>query len=130
MIEEFKMHIDILNKLGIIRKTDSRHRTSAFIVQKESERKRGQSRMVMDYTRLNDNTNEDGYCIPDKDVLINKIQNNYWYSKFNLKSGFWQIKMHPESISWTAFTCSKGHYEWLVMSFGLKNATNISKKNG
>ena len=123
MIEEFKIHIDILNKLGIIRKPDSRHRTSAFIVQKESERKGGQSRMVMDYTTLNDNTNEDGYCIPDKDILIYKIQNIYWCSKFYLKSSFWQVKMHPDSIPWTTFICSKGHYEWLVMPFGLKNAS-------
>ena len=38
---------------------------------------------------------------------------------------FGQIKMQKESIEWTAFTCPEGHFEWLVMPFGLKNAPQI-----
>ena len=75
--------------------------------------------MVINYKRLNDNTIDDAYNIPDKTILINKIQNYKIFSKFDLKSGFWQVKMHPDSIEWTTFTCSEGHYEWLVMPFGL-----------
>jgi hypothetical protein len=38
--------------------------------------------------------------------------------------------MEEESISWTAFTCPQGHYEWLIMSLSLKKCTCIiSKKN-
>ena len=81
--------------------------------------------MVINYKRLNDNTQLDSYNIPNKEVLINKIQNSYWYSKFDCKSGFWQVKMHPESKKWTAFTCTEGHFEWNVMPFGLKNAPQI-----
>lgn len=85
----------------------------------------------MDYMPLNDNTNEDGYCIPDKEALINKIQNNYWHSKFDLKLGFWRIKMHVELIPWTSFIGSEGHYEWLFMTFGFEKCSiNIPKKNG
>ena len=79
--------------------------------------------MVINYKRLNDNTIEDAYKIPGKDSLINRIQNSTYFSKLDLKSGFWQIKMHPDSVKYTAFTIPNGgHYEWLVMPFGLKNA--------
>lgn len=41
---------------------------------KKSEQKRGQSRMIFNYKRLNDNTEFDAYKIPSKEQLINKIQ--------------------------------------------------------
>jgi hypothetical protein len=38
--------------------------------------------------------------------------------------------MEEESIPWAVFTCHQGHFEWLVMSLGLKKYTHIiSKKN-
>ena len=81
--------------------------------------------MVIDYRRLNDNTVDYAYDIPDKTELLNSIQRSKICSKFNYKSGLWQIKLHRESVEWTAFTCPLGHFEWLVMPFGLKNAHSI-----
>lgn len=77
--------------------------------------------MVINYKRLSDNTITDSYDIPNKNKLINRIQNCRIYSKFDCQLGFWQVKMHPESVEWTAFSCPFGHFEWLVMLFGLKN---------
>lgn len=119
------MHIDELLKLGVIRRSTSRHRGPAFIVNKHSEQLQGKSRMVIDYRRLNDNAVDDSYDIPDKSDLINGIQNSKVFSKFDCKSGFWQLRMDPSSIEWTTFTCLLGHFEWLVMHFGLKNAPSI-----
>ena len=82
------MHISELLKLGVIRKSISRHRSPAFIINKHSEQIRGKSRMVIDYKRLNNNTIDDEYDIPDKTKLINSIQGSKIFSKFDCKSGF------------------------------------------
>ena len=121
-IEEFKMHIEELLKLKAIRESRSPHRSAAFIVRNHAEEVRGKSRMVINYKRLNDNTIDDAYNIPNKKEWINRIQGSKYFSKFDLKAGFWKVKMAKESIPWTAFTCPQGHYEWLVMPLGLKNA--------
>ena len=36
--------------------------------------------------------------------------------------------MNEESIPLTAFSAPQGHYEWIVMSFGLKNVHKISQR--
>ena len=97
-IKEFELHINELLKLGVIQKNISRHRSPAFIVTKHSEQVREKSRMVINYRRLNNNTVDDTYDIPDKTELLNSVQGSNIFSKFDCKSGFWQIKKHPESI--------------------------------
>ena len=59
-----------------------------FIVNKHSEQVRGKSRMVIDYRKLNNNTVDDAYDIPDKTELLNCIQESKIFSKFDCKSGF------------------------------------------
>ena len=82
--EECKNHIKALLQLKVVEPSISPHRSPAFIVNKHSEQKRGKTRMVYNYKRLNDNTQLDGYTIPSKDVLINRIQKAKWFSKFDL----------------------------------------------
>ena len=67
--------------------------------------------MVIDYRRLNDNTIDNAYDIPNKSELINNIQGSKIFSKFDCKYGFWPTKMHSDNTEWTAFTCPLGHYE-------------------
>lgn len=84
--------------------------------------------MVINYKILNDNTVMDGYKLPDKTKLINRTQGGKVFSKFDCKSAYWQIKIHEDSIEWTTFTCPEGHFEWLVMPFGLKTASPIFQR--
>jgi len=84
--------------------------------------------MVINHKKLNDITVFDGYYILNKIVLFNKMQRDSWFSKMDCKSRYWQIRMDEESIHLTAFSAPQGHYEWIVMSFGLKKAPQIFQK--
>ena len=58
--------------------------------------------------------------IPNKDDLLRRMKGCHMFSQFYLNSRFWQIDLRKEGRHTTAFVVHKGHYEWIVMSFGLK----------
>ncbi|UBN09112.1 polymerase polyprotein [Metaplexis yellow mottle-associated virus] len=126
---EFGKQITELLNLGVITKSKSPHFSPAFLVMNHSEKKRGKARMVINYKALNAATKGDGYLLPNKDQILQRIGGKKWFSSFDCKSGFWQVRLHPESQELTAFTCPQGHYHWKVMPFGLKQAPSIFQRH-
>jgi cell division protein FtsB len=112
---------DLLAK-GIIRKSKSPWSCAAFYVRKNVEIERGVPRLVINYKPLNDVLEWIRYPIPNRKDLVSRLSDALVFSKFDMKSGFWQVQIDDHDRYKTAFTTPFGHYEWNVMPFGLKNA--------
>jgi hypothetical protein len=46
----------------------------------------------------------------------------HYFTNLDLRSGYYQVWVYPEDVEKTAFRTHHGHFEFLVMSFGLSNA--------
>ena len=122
LLEYCKQEIDSLLKKKLIRPSKSPWSCAAFYVQNAVEIERGAPRLVINYKPLNKVLQWIRYPIPNKQDLLKRLHSSVIYSKFDMKSGFWQVQIREEDRYKTAFTVPFGHYEWNVMPFGLKNA--------
>ena len=77
----------------------------------------------MDYHPLNAVTIKNKYPLPHIDTLFDQLTGTKVFSKIDLRSGYHEIKIRPQDIPKTTFSTRYGLYEYLVMSFGLTNAS-------
>ena len=78
-------------------------------------------RMCMDYRQLNKLTVKNKYPLPRIDDLFDQVRGAKVFSKIYLRSRYHQIHIKDEDICKTAFRTRYGHYEFVVLPFGLKN---------
>ena len=112
-----KMIKELLDK-GFIRPSRSPWGSPMFLVDKPD----GGKRMVIDYRGLNASTTRNRYPLPRIDELFDQLRGARYFSKLDLRTGYWQIRVASEDVAKTAFTSRHGHFEWLVLPMGLTNA--------
>ena len=118
---ELKRQLDDLLAKGFIRPSKLPWAFPMLFV----EKKDGTKRLCVDYRDLNRVTIKNKYPLPRIDVLFEQLQGAKVFSKIDLNSGYHQLRIREEDIEKTTFSTRYGHYEYIVMSFGLTNAPAV-----
>ncbi|KAA0049950.1 ty3-gypsy retrotransposon protein [Cucumis melo var. makuwa] len=92
---------------------------------KELKKKDGSMSLCIDYKGLNKVTVKNCYPLLRIDDLFDQLQGATVFSKIHLRPGYHQLRIRDSDIPKTAFRSRYGHYEFIVMSFGLTNAPAV-----
>jgi len=117
---EVKRQIDALVDSGKMRPSNSEYACRVTLPVKKD----GSRRFCGDYRPLNAQTRRDMFPMPLVEDVIDQLGKSTWFTALDLQSGFWQIRMAQEDMKKTALITNTGLYDWIVMPFGLKNATS------
>ena len=78
--------------------------------------------MCIDYRKINKVIVKNKYLLSRIEDLFDQLKRASVFSKIDLRSGYYQLRVKEVDVPKTAFRTRYGHYEFLVMPFRLTNA--------
>jgi predicted aspartyl protease len=116
--KNIQQEVDKMLKAGIIIPSNSPWSSPVVLLTKPD----GSFRFIIDYRKLNAITKKDSYPQPTIEELLQRIGGHSWFTKLDLKSGYFQIPIQHEDKEKTAFITQDGLYQFEVLPMGLMNA--------
>jgi hypothetical protein len=117
-LEEFRKQLKELLDAGQIQPSKSPYGAPVLFQKKHD----GSLRMCIDYRALNKLTVKNKYPIPLIADLFDQLGDARWFTKLDLRSGYYQVRIAEQDVPKTACVTRYGSYEFFVMPFGLTNA--------
>lgn len=109
---------------GIIEQVNTSPWISNLVVAK----KNGGLRICVDLRAVNKAIIPDRYPLPTTEELTTQFHGSTIFSKLDLRQGYLQVPLHPESRNLTAFITHKGVFHYKRMAFGLSLAPSCFQK--
>jgi hypothetical protein len=116
-LAEFKIQLQDLQDKGFIRPSSSPWGYPALFVSMKDK----DLRLSVDYHPLNAIMIKNKYPLPHIDILFDQLAGAQVFSRIDPRFGYHQIKIRAEDIPKITFSMRYEHYEYLVISFGLRN---------
>jgi len=140
--QDFKVkiqkQIDQYLKDGILQESESDWGSPAIVLQKGTKRshkhmpvdKNPKLRLVTDYRYLNSQTIYSKIEMPRLDNLIDMVasQKPQWFSSLDIKDGYWQMTLDPQSTDLTSFLFNNRSYSYKRLPQGLNSAPSAFQR--
>ena len=121
---EVAKQLETMRKEGVIVPSKSPWASPVVLVRKKD----GSHRFCVDYRKLNSVTKADTFPLPRIDDLLDQLGKSKYSTTLDMASGYWQIRVHPDSQEKTALVTPQGLYEFRVMPFSLCNAPAVFQR--
>ena len=108
-VEAMKKLLAEFFERGRIETADSEWASPAFVLPKKEK---GEWRLVVDYRGLNEQTELGSYSLPLIDTILQKQQKKRIFTVLDLKHGYHQMPLHPDSRPCTAMSTPLGPMQW------------------
>jgi hypothetical protein len=103
-LAELKKQLNELEQKGYIKPSSSPWGAPVLFVKKKD----GSMRLCVDYRALNDVTVKNKYLLPRIDDLFDQLKGAKYFSKIDLRSGYYQLRIRHEDVPKTTFVTRYG----------------------
>jgi hypothetical protein len=117
-LAELKKKLNELEQKGYIKPSSSPWGAPVLFVKKKD----GSMRLCVDYRALNEVTVKNKYPLPRINDLFDQLKGAKYFSKIDMRSGYYQLRIWHEDVPKTAFVTRYGQHEFSVVPFGSTNA--------